>query len=326
LFQRHSRITTYNFVAVGVMMGTIMLSPAGVRSADEGNVEQVKIAGSYAGQICHTKIGEAFGVTKGAPVANVIGIPNEGGFHHFAMRRCDVLMFSGELREQDKTIWYRAWPKRYKQPVKYEFGRYTVIVLVNKENPIKALSLNQLASIYTGTARKWSEVSPGLMPNTEIKANAQASHSNTNYILKKKCLGGKGLSPRVKAYLTPAKARAATARDRAAIAVILCERDFNFDAVKVVPLVPENTREPVFATPESVFEGKYPLVDTLDIYLHPKASPLAMEYCEYACSKEAAKIAGESLLFHISEYREAVRIRQSIALLKPFFFLCRLGS
>ena len=76
------------------------------------------------------------------------------------------------------------------QPESYLFGRFAVAVIVNKSNPLKQITLEQFAKVYSGEFTKWIQVEPALLAGQEIKAYCQPRDSNTNYIVERRVLNG----------------------------------------------------------------------------------------------------------------------------------------
>jgi len=131
-----------------------------------------------------------------------------------------------------------------------------VTIVVNRANPIAALSIGQLHDIFTGKVRDWRELEAG---DGEIVPFARASGSGTASLFAERVLGEQ-------AYATSARICPPTRRSwpkwphgREPSAIPARRLRVGGDKIRAVALAADSQSAPVTATPESVVSGGYPL-------------------------------------------------------------------
>jgi ABC-type phosphate transport system substrate-binding protein len=165
---------------------------------------------------------------------------------------------------------------------------------VNKANPLRKITYQQLSDIYEGRAVTWDQVGqPGKARITVVweHRGTKGREVFMNEIMKKWYFRDDFLIGR-DCFDVAAK----VAQDRNAVGFCLYQHE---ELEGVRPLAIAKHADGPFQEPtaENVFEGKYPLIEDLTLYLRPGASPSARAYCEFACGSESAKMAREYFLF-----------------------------
>jgi phosphate transport system substrate-binding protein len=192
-------------------------------------------------------------------------------------------------------------------------------IYVNKDNPIKSLTLQQIDAIFsktrkggaTGDIRTWGDLGlTGEWADKPISLYGRNSASGTYGYFKEHALFKGDYKDEVKEQPGSAAVVQAVSSDRYAIGY--SGIGYKTADVREVPLKATATDEPISATPEYAYTGKYPLARFLYIYVNLKPGtpldPLRREFLLYVLSKDGqsdvikdgyfpvnAKIAGEEL-------------------------------
>lgn len=148
-------------------------------------------------------------------------------------------------------------------PVRHEVGLDGIVPIVNRANPVSALTVTQLADIYTGRITNWSEVGGD---NATITVITRDSSSGTFGIWKDTVLGGARLAPLARYTDSSATMLWDVSVHKYAIGY---EGMGYVDTTKVKPLRIDG----VAATRQSVLSGSYPL--TRRLYLFTDGEPSA---------------------------------------------------
>lgn len=188
---------------------------------------------------------------------------------------------------------------------RYVLGRFVVVVVTNIKNPTRRMTLDELALVYRGRLRSWQNISDSnhagiielyapLLAKTEscvfrsrvLKGAAYAEQLN----------GPSGESDRQK--LTSDEVITAVAKDRNGIGFLLLGYEDKLDKrVRILGIAQDAQSRSVFPSVRTLKDGSYPLWDTLSLYVHPDAPPVARQFCEYATGPAATSIVNTFRLF-----------------------------
>lgn len=192
-------------------------------------------------------------------------------------------------------------------------------IYVNKDNPIQNLTLQQVDAIFSKTRkggaandiRTWGDLGlTGEWKDKPISLYGRNSASGTYGYFKEHALFKGDYKDEVKEQPGSAAVVQAVSSDRYAIGY--SGIGYKTADVREVPLKATAADEPISATPEYAYTGKYPLSRFLYIYVNLKPGtpldPLRREFLLYVLSKDGqsdvikdgyfpvnAKIAGEEL-------------------------------
>jgi len=192
-------------------------------------------------------------------------------------------------------------------------------IYVNKDNPIKSLTMQQIDAIFSKTRkggataeiRTWGDLGlTGEWADKPISLYGRNSASGTYGYFKEHALFKGDYKDEVKEQPGSAAVVQGVASDKYAIGY--SGIGYKTADVREVPLKATAQDEPISATPEFAYTGKYPLSRFLYIYVNLKPGapldPLRKEFLQYVLSKDGqsdvikdgyfpvnAKIAGEEL-------------------------------
>jgi phosphate transport system substrate-binding protein len=193
-------------------------------------------------------------------------------------------------------------------------------VYVNKDNPIKSLTLQQVDAIFSKTRkggetsdiRTWGDLGlTGEWKDKPISLYGRNSASGTYGYFKEHALFKGDYKDEVKEQPGSSSVVQGVASDKYAIGY--SGIGYKTADVRAVPLKATATDEPIEAAPEFAYSGKYPLARFLYLYINIKPGseldPLRREFILYIFSKEGqsdvikdgyypvnARIAGEELV------------------------------
>ena len=183
-------------------------------------------------------------------------------------------------------------------------GDFVVYVIVNAKNPVWGLSVEDLSGIYRGQILDWEKVrgikgrpinifSP---PFTDTACHILQLNALQGYEFDKRLRDWSAKPLRMKA--TSDGVIAAVAEDVDAIGFFLADHREKLDnRVKILEIIPRGKKVAVAASMENLVAGKYPLTQTLTMYLHPNAPREARQFCEFAVNPSNRDVLRKHKLF-----------------------------
>ncbi len=189
-------------------------------------------------------------------------------------------------------------------------GEYVVQVVVNAKNPVKSVSIEELSSIYRGERIDWVKASGGIK-GRPINIFSPPFTDTACHIVKFNALQGYEFDKRLRDWSAkPLRMKttsdgviAAVAKDENAIGFFLADHREKLDKrVKVLDLIPRGKKDAVAPSMENLVSGKYPLTQTLTMYLHPNAPREARLFCDFAVSPANRDVLRKHKLFPLSDF------------------------
>jgi len=201
-------------------------------------------------------------------------------------------MKSSELEEFQKKYGYK--------PTKIGVALDSLAVFVNKDNPVKSLSLDQVDAIFSKTRKSghaeittWGQVGvSGKLANMPISLYGRNSASGTYGYFKEHALKKGDFKNIVKEQPGSASVVEGVAKDIAAVGY--SGIGYATSGVRAVPLSVKDGSTAAEATYANVLNGKYPMSRMLYIYVAKKpGQPLPKvteEFLKYVLSKEGQEV------------------------------------
>lgn len=165
-----------------------------------------------------------------------------------------------------------------------------IAVVVHPDNPIEALSLEQLRAIFTGGVKRWRELGG---PDEPITVLSRESNSGTYVFFREHVLGGADFDAAVRLMPASAAIVQAVSQDRWSIGYVGLGYA-QAAPVKVVAVRADEATAPVRPTPETVRQRLYPIARPLYLYAVREPHGLVKAFIEFALSPRGQQIAAES--------------------------------
>ena len=201
----------------------------------------------------------------------------------------DIGMASREL--SDKEQQYAA--RQGLEVRAFDVALDGITVVVHVDNPVEALTLEQLRGMFTGNLQSWQDVSG--VPQAII-ALSRMPGSGIAELFRQRVLGGADYSGTVQQMPTNEAIVTAVASQPWAIGytgfvAVRVARG----RVKLVPLQASRQASPVAPTPETIRAQRYPLARLLHLYtvMEPTGSvKVFMDFCRSPRGQELVQKAG----------------------------------
>jgi phosphate transport system substrate-binding protein len=129
-------------IVLASLLALSCLLPAQAKAADE-----IVVNGSTTVLPVMQKAAESFMAANPDIKLVISGGGSGNGIKALGEKQCDVAMSSRDIKDKERA----AAEKKGVKPVR-------IVPVVNPENPVKDLSLDQLAAIYSGKVRNWKEL------------------------------------------------------------------------------------------------------------------------------------------------------------------------
>jgi phosphate transport system substrate-binding protein len=173
------------------------------------------------------------------------------------------------------------------EPVQHEVAVDGLAIAVHQRNPIKGLTKQQLADVYTGKINDWSQV--GGKPG-KIVALSRESSSGTYVFFREHVMDDQPYRP--DALLLPStRAIEQELSDNANGIGYGGEAYFKGKPnIKLLPISAAPGKPAVYPSNENVISGQYPVARKLYVYSRGTPTGLAAEFIEFCRSPEGQKI------------------------------------
>ena len=167
-------------------------------------------------------------------------------------------------------------------------------VVVNKENPVRALTMKQILGIYTGHYKNWNEVGG---PDQKIMRYSRESNSGTYVFFKEHVLLDRDYAPDCQTMSGTSAVAEAVSRDKWGIGfggVAYFGKIPELKIVKVKKLANTPAVSPIkedhSVNYEQIWNGEYPIARYLYIYIAGKPTPAIKQYIDWILGDEGQKI------------------------------------
>lgn len=160
-----------------------------------------------------------------------------------------------------------------------EFGltNSAVAVVVHPSNPVKALRPEQVAAIFSGRVRNWSEVGGS---GRRIQVHAPPEGAGVLDIFRREVLGAVEVLPAAERVSSNAELAESVSLDTAAIGLVEYASIGNAAALALI----DTCDRPIAVTNFNIQTREYPLSTTLYLYASSKPPPAARALLDFATS------------------------------------------
>jgi phosphate transport system substrate-binding protein len=226
---------------------------------------------------------EAFMKAHPGSSISVTGGGTGTGIAAFLNGTTDLVNASRPMKEAELT---QAKAKGL-EPQQHEVAVDGLAIAVHRSNPLKGLTLQQLADIYTGKTGDWQQV--GGKPG-KIVVLSRESSSGTYVFFREHVMDDQPY--RADALLLPST-RAIEQELSGNANAIGYGGEAYFEGkpnIKILPISPEQGKPPVYPSNENVTSGQYPVARKLFVYSRGTPTGLAAEFIQFCRGLEGQKI------------------------------------
>ncbi len=219
------------------------------------------------------------------------------GFAALQNRQTDLANASRKIKATEELNCIKAFGKR---PTEYQVALDGLSVYVNADNPLRALTVDQLALIFTGQLKNWKDVGG---PDVPITVYSRENSSGTYEFFKAHVLKGRDFAASAQTMPGTAAVLQAVAKDKTGIGY----GGAAYGAGAKHIAVKKDERSPAIEpSEETVLNGTYPIWRYLYIYVNP-----ALDKGEIAAYLNWIRSdAGQSLVKEVGYYPLPENLRQ----------------
>lgn len=237
---------------------------------------------------------EAYGKKLPNVSVEVAGGGSGVGIRDLMQGLVDVANASRKMKDSESE---QAKRNTGKEPVEWIVGYDAMAIYVHKDNPVDALTIEQLASVYVegGAAENWSQIGVDITKaggNDEIVRVSRQNSSGTyaffrEHVLSKKDfkLGSRDMSGSKDVVELVSKTPGA---------IGYSGMGYKTEGVKFVKIAAKAGDEPAMPSLENVVNGKYSLARPLHMYTLGQPTGHLKEYLDWIMSPEGQKIVEEA--------------------------------
>jgi phosphate transport system substrate-binding protein len=203
-------------------------------------------------------------------------------FEDLATARCDIGMSSRRIHEEESSK-LAALGNMASAASEHVVALDGIAVIDNPANAVTTLTTAQVADVFSGKLRKWSDVGGADRPITVL---ARDDKSGTFDTFKHMVMGSRALTADAKRFESSEALSDAVAEDTSAIGFIGLPYVRSAKAI----LVQDGKSVPLIASPMTVASEDYPLARRLYLYVPLSAQPVSHELVDFAQSDEGQRV------------------------------------
>ena len=182
------------------------------------------------------------------------------GFAALQNKTTDLCNASRKIKAAEITTCIKAFGKR---PTEYKVCLDGLSVYVSADNPVKELTVAQVADIFNGKTKNWKEVGG---PDAPITVYSRENSSGTYEFFKESVLQGKDFASSAQTMPGTAAVLQAVAKDKNGIGYGGAAYGAGAKHLKVKK---DDASAAIEPTEENVIKGTYPIWRYLYVYVNP---------------------------------------------------------
>jgi phosphate transport system substrate-binding protein len=244
----------------------------------KGSDTMVNLSQAWAEKYMEENPGDFVAVTGGG---------SGTGFSSLISGTCDIANASRTIKEKEIAL----AKERGISPYEIKVGLDGLMVVVNPGNPIKKLTTQQLADIFTGKVANWKEIGG---KDQKIVILSREVNSGTHVYFKEHVLrkgdpnGKEEFAP--DALLLPSSQAIADEVAGNPAAIGYYGMAYISQKQKPIAVAKDEKSEYVEPTIDNVLNGKYPISRPLFIYTNGEPKGLIKKFVDFCLSKEGQEI------------------------------------
>lgn len=166
-------------------------------------------------------------------------------------------------------------------------------VFVHRDNPMRSITLTQIASVFAGDAERWRDLGiAGEWGERKINAYGVQAGTALAFELQHAVMPGRPFGARLVGVPQSVEVIDKVAADPSAIGFAAAMRAR--PEVRALAIAAQERIDPVAPTCESIVAGRYPLDRYLLIYVAQPVNPRAREFVRFALSREGQQAVAAS--------------------------------
>jgi len=272
-----------------------LLTAAGLAfTASAGNTSTITVKGSDTLVVQAQKWAETYMSKNNSVKIQVTGGGTGTGFAALQNQTTDLCNASRKIRAAEITECIKTFGKR---PTEYKVCLDGLSVYVNKENPVKELTMEQLLLIFTGKTKNWKVVGGSDAP---ITLYSRENSSGTYEFFKENVLQGRDFASRAQTMPGTAAVLEAVAKDKNGIGY----GGAAYGAGAKHLAIKKDDRSPAIEpNEETVVKGTYPIWRYLYVYVNPEIDKGEIaNYLAWIRSDDGQKVVKEVGYFPLPKY------------------------
>jgi len=257
---------------------------AGEGGARNSNAKPLSVKGSDTMVILGQRFAEEYMKQNPGTVVQVTGGGSGTGIAALINGTVDLAQSSRSMKDEEKAS---VLKQRGSEVVEVPVALDALSVFVNSKSPVRALTMTQLAGIYMGTIRNWSEVGG---PNSTIILYGRESSSGTYDYFREHVLQKKDFASAVQTLQGTAAVVNAVSKDPNGIGYggIAYAKDVRAIAVKA-----DDAATGIEPSEATVADGTYPLSRKLFFYYTKNSSERVRLFSAWATSPAGQMLVKE---------------------------------
>jgi phosphate transport system substrate-binding protein len=273
------------------LLGLFFLSTPGCsRKSDSGTTNQryLTIKGSDTMVHLASSWAEAYMELEGKPDVSVTGGGSGTGIAALLNGTTDICIASRNIKAGEIEL---AGSKGI-NPLEIAVARDGIVVIIHRDNPVKALTVEQIGKIYTGAYTNWQQVGG---PDADILVLSRESSSGTYVFFQERVLSKKDYT--ASARLMPATSAIvrSVAEDKWTIGYVGLGYAIEAGEKVKMLLVKDKTDSPeVLPSVMTVRSTEYPIARALYIYTNGEPAGAVKEFVEFALGDQGQQIVTET--------------------------------
>jgi phosphate transport system substrate-binding protein len=270
--KRHTTLSLLTAAALAVVAAPAL---AGRPITVKGSDTMVILGQRWAEKFMNANPGQVIMVTGGGSGTGIAALING---------TTEICQASRAMKQDEKL---KLRDRYQTMGVEIPVAKDGLSIYVHQGNPVKELTMAQLAGIYLGTITNWKAVGG---PDATIILYGRENSSGTYGFFKEHVLGGKDFSERVQTLPGTAAVVNAVAKDPNGIGY---GGAAYAKGVRDIAMKRDAGSPAVLPTAANVHDGSYPLWRHLYFYMRKKPAGDAAKFLAWVLSPEGQKLAAE---------------------------------
>ena len=245
----------------------------------KGSDTMVHLVSTWAEEFMNLYTGTELSVTGGGSGTGIAALIN---------KTTDICAASREIKQNEIGL----AESNGVQPIEFSVARDAIVVVVHPDNPVNALTMEQLGSIFTGEFESWSKVGG---PNRPILVLSRESSSGTFQFFQEKVLKKKDYAYRARLMPGTSAVIQAVSADEWSVGYVGLGYALEVgDEVKMIQVKADVDSPPITPSEETVKNGEYPISRPLFLYIDGQAHGLVKDFITFCLSKKGQQIVMET--------------------------------